>query len=721
MKLADGGEAFFLFETTENIAPSFQTSPLASPVVSPRPGPAEAPPSIELDEPEPFDLGNSTRRSTLESAEDDAIPRPRAVSGDWNGRPSLPIDLPRSATDDVLPSVRDSLAQRFEKSQSQPPEDHKYIEMANRGRSDSPPPVSKAEAMTRAINLSKKLFSANVPTQINESGDLMLDMTGYKTTTEEALEVELMARKVLQEELEGAYDIGSLIGVDENGNIWIYSSEEAKEAADRKSSTLQSLNPAALRSTDAVSDPGYQSDDGRSETASEDAKAEMHIRRDSDSAVGLSTAPGSPQTPTSSGDGTVSWAKTIRLNPDQLKSLGLKPGLNAASFTVNKATCQANIYLWQHKVPIVISDIDGTITKSDALGHVLNAVGRDWTHLGVAKLYTDIAANGYNILYLTSRSIGQADTTRNYLSGIVQDGYRLPKGPVILSPDRTIAALRREVIIKKPEIFKMGCLRDIRELYYPDRSASDEGHGKTPFYAGFGNRLNDALSYRSVSIPATRIFTINSYAEVSLHLLTLNSYRTSYVSMRELVDHYFPPVGTLVKEGGEEYTDFNYWRDRTLDVDEFSASESGSEYDEDYDYRGSLDETSLRSEDEGDEDVGDMEASYFSRESIDDIGNMEDSIMESVEGGPSVQNSILMDQNGNRFIAEPMDNEDIDEGEVETPGAPVEGLERRVRSLGFAVEKTPMAPPRDPKDDLKELAKVLSTPEREHVETTRVV
>ena len=76
-------------------------------------------------------------------------------------------------------------------------------------------------------------------------------------------------------------------------------------------------------------------------------------------------------------------------------------------------------------------------------------LGRDWTHLGVAKLYTDIAANGYHLLYLTSRSVGQADSTRNYLNGIVQDNkYRLPKGPVIMSPDRTMAALRRYVILE---------------------------------------------------------------------------------------------------------------------------------------------------------------------------------------------------------------------------------------------------------------------------------
>lgn len=70
-------------------------------------------------------------------------------------------------------------------------------------------------------------------------------------------------------------------------------------------------------------------------------------------------------------------------------------------------------------------------------------IGRDWTHPGVAKLYTDIARNGYKIMYLTSRAIGQADTTREYLKGINQGNFRLPDGPVIMSPDRLITSLHR--------------------------------------------------------------------------------------------------------------------------------------------------------------------------------------------------------------------------------------------------------------------------------------
>lgn len=249
-------------------------------------------------------------------------------------------------------------------------------------------------------------------------------------------------------------------------------------------------------------------------------------------------------------------------------------------------------------------------------------IGRDWTHAGVAKLYSDIVANGYNIFYLTSRSIGQAHTTRVYLDGVSQEGYKLPKGPVIMSPDRTIAALRREIYLRKPEVFKMACLRDILSLF---------SHKRNPFYAGFGNRLTDALSYRSVNIPSTRIFTINSNAEVALDLLTLKTYRSTYVTMREVVDHFFPPVGLLVKGGGEEFTDFKYWRDAPLDVDDFEESDS------EVATRGGRDQQSMRSEDGGSEELDDedqdddLEKSYLSRSSVDEKGDLADPIFESIE------------------------------------------------------------------------------------------
>ena len=453
------------------------------------------------------------------------------------------------------------------------------------------------------MNISKKLWSSNIPSQVNDEGDLMLDMTGYKSSEEDALRAEVVARQILSEDMEGNYDIGGLIGADEKGNLWIYSSEEAKEAAARKAA-FPTMQPSALVSSDALSDPGYHSDDNRSDTPLSLSPPRPHTRRDSepDSGLGLTTPPDSP-TNTAQDEPNKSYAKTLRLTSDQLRALNLKYGPNPVSFSVNRATCTAYLYLWKASDPIVISDIDGTITKSDALGHVLNMIGRDWTHLGVAKLYSDICANGYNILYLTSRSVGQADTTRAYINGIVQDGgYKLPKGPVIMSPDRTYAALRREIYLRKPEVFKMACLRDIMSLFHSRTS---------PFYAGFGNRLTDALSYRSVNIPSTRIFTINSNAEASLDLLSLNKYKTAYTSMRETVDHFFPPVGMLVQEGGEEFTDFSYWREqpREFEMSESEGESEGSERGDEGDDEEDEDEEGLTESEVFSEDMAD---SYLS-------------------------------------------------------------------------------------------------------------
>lgn len=302
------------------------------------------------------------------------------------------------------------------------------------------------------------------------------------------------------------------------------------------------------------------------------------------------------------------YAKTLRLTSDQLKSLDLKKGANTISFSVTSsysgvAMCTARIFLWDSTHRIVVSDIDGTITKSDALGHLYTMIGRDWTHSGVAKLYTDIARNGYRIMYLTSRAIGQADSTRDYLRGINQGNFRLPDGPVIMSPDRLMASLHREVILRKPEVFKMACLRDIARLFGADQRGSaqaeisqnkdkkidgttspndqnplsiasttsaNQTNQPTPFYAGFGNRITDALSYRSVNIPSSRIFTIDSNGEVKMELLELAGYKSSYIHMTDLVDQMFPPITAKSVKGNAgkpEFNDFNFWRSELGEFD----------------------------------------------------------------------------------------------------------------------------------------------------------
>ena len=69
----------------------------------------------------------------------------------------------------------------------------------------------------------------------------------------------------------------------------------------------------------------------------------------------------------------------------QLKQLNLQKGENEICFVVNTSqngiqTLKTFIYLWPSTVKIVISDIDGTITRSDILGQVLPFFGGKWSH-----------------------------------------------------------------------------------------------------------------------------------------------------------------------------------------------------------------------------------------------------------------------------------------------------------------------------------------------------
>lgn len=87
------------------------------------------------------------------------------------------------------------------------------------------------------------------------------------------------------------------------------------------------------------------------------------------------------------------------------------------SYDTPLITVSCNIYLWNYNDKIIVSDIDGTITKSDLWGHFYSMLGKggEWTHPGICALYTKIVNNGYKILYLSARSVTQIYQTKNYL------------------------------------------------------------------------------------------------------------------------------------------------------------------------------------------------------------------------------------------------------------------------------------------------------------------
>lgn len=90
--------------------------------------------------------------------------------------------------------------------------------------------------------------------------------------------------------------------------------------------------------------------------------------------------------------------KVLSPTPAQLASLNLKNGQNAVAYRLGDNVQQeAYIYVIEWSSKLVISDIDGTVTRSDLLGHLLPPIGVDWTHSGVAHLFSNITANGYEV------------------------------------------------------------------------------------------------------------------------------------------------------------------------------------------------------------------------------------------------------------------------------------------------------------------------------------
>uniref|UniRef100_A0A3Q3AUH9 phosphatidate phosphatase n=1 Tax=Kryptolebias marmoratus TaxID=37003 RepID=A0A3Q3AUH9_KRYMA len=251
-----------------------------------------------------------------------------------------------------------------------------------------------------------------------------------------------------------------------------------------------------------------------------------------------------------------SYKKSLRLSSEQIASLKLRDGPNEVTFSITTqyqgtCRCEGTIYLWNWDDKVIISDIDGTITKSDVFGQILPQLGKDWTHRGIAKLYNSVHENGYKFLYCSARAIGMADMTRGYLHWVNESGTLLPQGPLMLSPSSLFSAFHREIIEKKPEKFKIECLTDIKNLFYSNTH---------PFYAAFGNRENDVFAYKQVGVPVCRIFTVNPKGELILEQAKGN--KTSYGRLSELVEHVFPLRSTQHNAtfSCPEFSSFCFWK-----------------------------------------------------------------------------------------------------------------------------------------------------------------
>ena len=106
-------------------------------------------------------------------------------------------------------------------------------------------------------------------------------------------------------------------------------------------------------------------------------------------------------------------------------------------------------------------------------------------------------------------------------------------------------------------------MREIKQLFIePD---SDEN----PFFAGFGNKDNDALAYSSIGIKKNRVYVINPKGDI----YQFNSSKIwTYSGLNEHVDEMFPPIHSSNIDH-EYYNDHLYWKNNWIESYELSVLE----------------------------------------------------------------------------------------------------------------------------------------------------
>ena len=103
------------------------------------------------------------------------------------------------------------------------------------------------------------------------------------------------------------------------------------------------------------------------------------------------------------------------LKSEEWEAVGLDHGVNHGKMVIEDYELKFNVFLYDQDAKFIVTDIDGTITRSDIKGHLKTRFKMDHHHKGVIELFDKADENGYNIFYLTARSVAQYDTTKAYL------------------------------------------------------------------------------------------------------------------------------------------------------------------------------------------------------------------------------------------------------------------------------------------------------------------
>jgi hypothetical protein len=173
----------------------------------------------------------------------------------------------------------------------------------------------------------------------------------------------------------------------------------------------------------------------------------------------------------------------------------LKPGRNKMRYLLLDdqriiGVAHAYIFLWNYQDSVVVSDIDGTITKSNARGVLGTIVTKQYVrvcHVGICHLLSSLSSSS-QIVYVTSRPLSLANQTRQFLSNLRQGNETLPHGPLLGFEGKMSQLVVMELLSKTTQKFKSGKLW--KQVVQPFRRATNDPN--TPFFVtGIGNTIMD--------------------------------------------------------------------------------------------------------------------------------------------------------------------------------------------------------------------------------------
>ena len=221
-------------------------------------------------------------------------------------------------------------------------------------------------------------------------------------------------------------------------------------------------------------------------------------------------------------------SKSYSLQSEEISHMQLNTGRNEARFSIEdlKINIYFSIFLFPSDSKFVLSDIDGTITRSDVLGFVGGKFGLDVHHLDVVRFLHNANRNGYQVLYLTARPVAFDEGTREYLFDNLNNsdgGYHLPYGPLFMSSIPT-----DRLGHTNPTTIKTSVLTSFLSIFKSRENI---------IMGAFGNKETDTVAYSSVGIPLDKIYILNKESQV-FNVGTRKVY--SYSELADKVDEIFP-------------------------------------------------------------------------------------------------------------------------------------------------------------------------------------